>query len=74
MDVGQLLRWDPPAAFVSAFARAYREDGGELPQDWRRCAEVFDLFNLVGLLGGASPGSRRSIEVRQRIAQILASD
>jgi fructosamine-3-kinase len=74
MDVGQLLRWDPPAAFISAFARTYREDGGELPQDWRRCAEVFDLFNLVGLLGGASPGSRRSIEVRQRIAQILASD
>jgi fructosamine-3-kinase len=72
MDVGQLLRWDPPAAFVAGFAEAYREDGGVLPDDWRMWADVFDLFNLAGLLGGATPGSRRSIDVHARIARTLA--
>ncbi len=72
MDVGQLLRWNPPAAFVSAFADSYRRHGGVLPEGWQRAAEVFDLINLVGLLGGAEPGSRQSIDVRHRIEQTLA--
>jgi Ser/Thr protein kinase RdoA (MazF antagonist) len=74
MDVGQLLRWDPGGPFVTAFADSYRGDGGVLPADWRRTAEIFDLFNLVGLLGGASPGSRRAIEVAGRMARTLAAD
>ena len=71
MDVGQLLRWDPPATFVSAFAESYRAEGGELPDGWQRSAEVFDLFNLVGLLGGAAPDSQRSHDVRRRMAQTV---
>jgi hypothetical protein len=35
-------------------------------------ADVFDLFNLAGLLGGATPGSRRAIDVHARIARTLA--
>ena len=72
MDVGQLLRWDPPAPFVAAFAGAYRDDGGVLPDGWRTWADVFDLFNLVGLLGGAAPESRRAIDVRARMTRTLA--
>ncbi|HVD93189.1 MAG TPA: aminoglycoside phosphotransferase family protein [Vicinamibacterales bacterium] len=72
MDVGQLLRWDPPAPFVAAFAGAYCDDGGVLPDGWRTWADVFDLFNLVGLLGGAAPESRRAIDVRARMTRTLA--
>jgi fructosamine-3-kinase len=71
MDVGQLLRWDPPATFISAFAESYRAEGGELPDGWQRSAEVFDLFNLVGLLAGAAPDSRRSLDVRRRMRQTV---
>jgi aminoglycoside phosphotransferase (APT) family kinase protein len=71
MDIGQLLRWDPSASFVSGFADSYRRHGGVLLEGWQRAAEVFDLINLIGLLGGAEPGSRQSIDVRHRIEQTL---
>jgi hypothetical protein len=67
MDVGQLLRWDPPATFVSAFAESYRAEGGELPDVGRDPPKSSTLFNLVGLLGGAAPDSRRSLDVRRRM-------
>ena len=70
--IGQLLRWRPPEPFVAAFAEHYRRHGGELPGGWRRTAEIFDLVNLAGLLGGASPGSRRSGDVMRRIEETLA--
>lgn len=50
MDVGQLLRWEVPAAFVDAFAAAYHAGGGRLPDGWRRTVDLLDLFNVVGLL------------------------
>lgn len=71
MDIGQLLRWNPPLAFVSSFAESYRRHGGELPEGWQRSAEIFDLFNLAGLLAGAAPDSQRSIDVLRRIERIL---
>ncbi|MGM0557284.1 MAG: phosphotransferase family protein [Myxococcota bacterium] len=70
-DIGQLIRWQPPATFCDAFAEAYREFGGELPDDWRDWAEVFDLVNLVGLLEGARAGSRRHQDVTQRLTETL---
>jgi hypothetical protein len=73
MDVGQLLRWDPPPAFVSAFEAGYRAGGGHLPEGWRHWSDVFDLFNLAGLLGGAAPGSRRALDVRARMMRTLAA-
>lgn len=71
LDIGQLLRWDPPEAFARGFARAYQEHGGQLPSDWRHHAEAFDAINLAGLLGGAEPGSRRAQEVAARLRRTL---
>lgn len=73
LDIGQLLRWEPPGPFVGAFARAYQEHGGHLPRDWRQHAEAFDALNLASLLGGSEPGSRRAREVEARLQQTLAA-
>lgn len=67
MDVGQLMRWDPPRPFCDAFARAYERAGNPLPPDWRELANVLDLVNLVGLMEDANPASRRFHDLRQRI-------
>jgi fructosamine-3-kinase len=40
MDIGQLLRWRPPAEFTREFALAYREAGGELPADFQAHAQA----------------------------------
>ncbi len=71
MDVGQLVRWPLPASFVDAFAGAYREAGGVLPEDWPRWAAALDLANLMGLLAGADTESRRARDVRRRIQDTL---
>ncbi|WP_437806030.1 phosphotransferase family protein [Sorangium sp. So ce1078] len=68
MDVGQLLRWGPGPEFVAAFAGAYRARA-PLRDDFERWSAAFDLFNLVGLLEGVEPGSRRAIDLRGRILQ-----
>ncbi|AGP38045.1 hypothetical protein SCE1572_28390 [Sorangium cellulosum So0157-2] len=73
MDVGQLLRWRPGAEFVAAFAGAYRAHA-PLADDFERWAAAFDLFNLVGLLEGVEPSSRRAIEIRGRILQTIQQD
>ena len=66
MDVGQLLRWSPGSEFVAAFAAAYRRSA-PLPDGFERWAAAFDLVNLVGLLDGAAPGTRRAGDVVGRI-------
>lgn len=70
-DIGQLLRWQPPRAFVDAFAGGYRGAGGRLPAGWPELAAVCDLVNLAGLLTRAEPGSRRSRDVLARIRDTL---
>lgn len=70
MDVGQILRWGPGPEFVAAFAGAYRMHA-PLPEEFERWAEVFDLFNLIGLLDGVEPNSRRAIDVRDRILRAI---
>lgn len=63
LDVGQLVRWDPPAAFVAGFERTYPD----LPEGWRDLAAVLDLVNLAGLLARPSgPRRRRDVETRIR--------
>ncbi|WP_081426649.1 phosphotransferase family protein [Sorangium cellulosum] len=73
MDVGQLLRWSPGPEFVAAFVDAYRASA-PLPDGFERWAAAFDLFNLVGLLEGAEPGSRRASDVLGRILATIEDD
>jgi aminoglycoside phosphotransferase (APT) family kinase protein len=67
MDVGQVVRWNPPAEFVRAFARSYREHGGHLPDEWERWAALFDVFNLVGSVERVMPGERRREDTKRRL-------
>lgn len=71
-DVGQLLRWDPPAPFVDGFAAGYREAGGELPDRWRATAAAYDLFNLVFFANDATDRPIRDRDVLARIDRTLA--
>lgn len=71
-DLGQFLRWGAPEPFVAALAAAYTEAGGDLPDGWRRAAELLDLFNLVGFLDHDEPRPIRDRDVRQRIGATLA--
>ncbi|AUX33939.1 MULTISPECIES: phosphotransferase family protein [Sorangium] len=73
MDVGQLLRWGPGAEFVAAFAGAYRAHA-PLAEDFERWAAAFDLFNLVGLLDGVEPSSRRVMDIRGRILRTIQQE
>ena len=72
MDLGQLIRWTPPARFCDAFAAAYRERGAALPDDWTRWAQTFDLINLAGMLATSQPDSRRSRDLEARIRDTVA--
>jgi aminoglycoside phosphotransferase (APT) family kinase protein len=70
-DLGQVLRWDPPAAFVAGVEAGYRAAGGVLPDDWRRLAELFDLFNLVAFLDDPGACERRVADVLERVRQSI---
>ncbi|HEY2745799.1 MAG TPA: aminoglycoside phosphotransferase family protein [Polyangia bacterium] len=70
IDIGQLLRWQPPEPFVRAFADAYVAGGGALFDDWRRFAELLDLGSLLGLY--RNPAARSSDDVLRRIEAIIA--
>jgi hypothetical protein len=68
-DIGQLLRWDPPDAFLNGFTDAYVEAGGVLRGDYRRFAKLFDLVNMAGLL--KSGGAKRTRDVTGRLEATL---
>jgi aminoglycoside phosphotransferase (APT) family kinase protein len=76
-DIGQILRWAPPEAFVNGFAEAYGADGGRLVAGWRRWAAVFDLVNLAGLLAKVDASeaearrASRVTDVRRRVEETL---
>lgn len=71
MDIGQLLRWSPPASFIEAFADSYCGHGGSLPPDWRQTAAIFDLVNLASLAAGAAPASRRGGDLTDRLRRTV---
>jgi hypothetical protein len=75
-DIGQLLRWEPPAGFVEGFTSTYHAEGGRLVGNWQRSAAVFDLVNLAGLLvnqgGPEARASLRVADVERRIETTLA--
>ena len=51
-DLGHFLRYERAARPVRepTFSQAYRDAGGELPDDWRQAARVVDLTALCDLL------------------------
>ena len=53
------------------FVARYTEAGGTLPDNWRRTAELFDLFNLVAFLNDEQPRPRREADVLRRIGQTV---
>lgn len=69
IDIGQLLRWHPPDAFVQEFAAAYVDAGGVLVEDWRRLAETVDLCALIGLC--RRPEARMSDDLTRRIVETI---
>jgi aminoglycoside phosphotransferase (APT) family kinase protein len=72
MDVGQLLRWDPPEPFVRAFVDTYRAGGGFLVDGWRRIAATIDIGHMLGV-HAHNPIMRTSEEIPRRIAETLAA-
>jgi hypothetical protein len=69
IDLGQLLRWQPPAPFVRDFEAAYIAGGGVLFSDWRRFAELVDLGSLLGLY--CNPAARTTDHVVRRIVETI---
>ena len=69
-DVGQLLRWRPPAPFVDAFAAGYRDGGGVLVDGWQRIAGLIDVGSLCGIYAH-NPIMRTSDEIPRRIAETV---
>ena len=73
-DIGQLLRWRPAPAFVTAFAHSYVAAGRSLPSDFEKWAALLDLVNLAGLLANlpwSESASRRLSDVQTRIEETL---
>jgi hypothetical protein len=70
-DVGQLLRWSPPRAFVEALGEGYRRGGGVLPDEWERWAAAFDIFNLAGLVSRPDACEECTRDVSRRLNETL---
>ena len=49
-DVGNMLRFPRPPGFEEAFLAGFRDNGGELPPDWRRLSRALDLYSLADFL------------------------
>ncbi len=73
MDVGQMFRWGASAEFTSAFASAYRAEGGTMSEGWARTAALLDLFNLVGLLDHLEPMPRRDGDLLDAVDRTLGT-
>jgi len=71
LDIGLLLRWQPPDAFVRDFAAGYRAGGGVLIADWRRIAEAIDLGSLLSVFAH-NARARATPDVERRLAEIVA--
>jgi aminoglycoside phosphotransferase (APT) family kinase protein len=71
LDIGQLLRWHPADSFVSAFADAYRANGGVLIDGWRRIAEAIDVGSMLGVFAH-NEVARSTPDFERRLAEIVA--
>ena len=63
MDLGQMIRWGVPDEFVRGLETGY----GNLPDDWLRLAQLFDLFNMVAFI---ADGEGRPLRTRDAVARL----
>jgi aminoglycoside phosphotransferase (APT) family kinase protein len=49
-DIGNMLRDPRPAGFEEAFLAGYLDNGGDLPENWRRLSQALDLYSLADFL------------------------
>jgi len=70
LDIGQLLRWNPPPPFVQSFADAYRANGGRLVDGWHRFAAIIDLGSLL-FVYAHNPIMRTTDDIPRRIAETI---
>jgi hypothetical protein len=73
IDIGQLLRWNPPESFVRAFVDAYRAGGGVLIDGWRSIAEAIDVGSMLGVFAH-NEAARSTPDIERRIAEIVAGE
>ena len=75
-DVGGLFRhprrYTPD--FREAFARAHREAGGALPDDWWPMARLLDATRMVSILASAQDRPDVFAECRVLLAAVVADD
>jgi aminoglycoside phosphotransferase (APT) family kinase protein len=71
LDIGQLLRWQPPETFVRAFADGYLAGGGVLIDGWRRIAEAIDVGSMLGVFAH-NEVARSTPDIERRLAEIVA--
>jgi len=71
IDIGQLLRWNPPPSFVQGFENGYRAGGGVLVDGWRRIAAAIDLGSLLSVFAH-NELARSTPDIERRIDEIVA--
>jgi Ser/Thr protein kinase RdoA (MazF antagonist) len=76
IDVGLFLRAGAqlPPGFREAFAAAYRDADGELPDDWLPLSRLIDVLSQITFLDGAQERPRvfaETIDVVQETIQML---
>jgi aminoglycoside phosphotransferase (APT) family kinase protein len=74
VDFGNLLRppLDTVRGFAEAVASGYRQAGGMLPVEWRRIAQVADLFAWADFLNRPEAGAALIEDAREVIRGIIA--
>jgi fructokinase len=72
-DVGSLFRYSTRYStdFRYAFARGYRDAGGELPEDWWTLSRLLDATGVVGILAGDRELSSVFDDCRSIVANLM---
>jgi len=64
-DIGNMLRreYECPPVYASRFIQGYRENGGQLPEGWKKAAKLMDLISLCEFLNDPTSGEVRIRDV-----------
>lgn len=73
-DFGHVLRppWGDRPEFLAGVAEAYRDGGGDLPEDWQAIGRTADLFAWADFLGRPQLDDTVAASARRMIARIIA--